>query len=1211
MHLKLLELTGFKSFPEAKVEFPSGITAVVGPNGTGKSNVVDAVLWVLGEQSTKTLRSDRMEDVIFNGTQVRKPLGMAEVSLVMSGVTEGGFSDVMITRRLYRNGDSEYLINKTACRLKDIRSLLLDTRAGIKGHSVIEQGRLQQILDASPQDRRALIEETAGIVRYKKQKAEAIRKLEATEQNLVRVRDIIGEVRKQLNSLERQARQAKSYQNLQQETRNLEIRLWAMDYRQLQQERSAVEAELGELALQEAVLTKEEGAASVRLEEAKLRLRAGETSIGQLREQVSRLERSKAEALTAVEVQRKSQALLGQQRTQAEADIRQLVEFRDQHQADLEAKQGALVQARTELGQDETALAELEEHGRTLAQRRAAAMEQEDQGRRAIVDLAVQVAGARNALTELDRRRQEAGQRTERNAREVQALERQLRQEQEECARVARRRDELEAQRKIRQDEEASLRLQMQESSEQLREVERTISRKQQELAGMTSRLRTLEGMFREETGYGRVGQEETTSLRRACAGLKTAVAEWLIVPPELERAVESVLGERLRGWLVDRPGEAKDAVRFIKEHGLGRGAFVPVTALDDQPSGERRSATWWASVQGQEGVLGRAIDLLHAHGEFTHALTCLFDGVVIVESLEHALHLWEVRPAPKEFGPTFVTVDGDILEPSGIVIGGVLNPEHGILQRRREIEQLEERLAVSTSFLKEQEANHAELVGKEATLKSALDNLMDLMKEDEGLHLAASTEEAALKQSMEHLAHRIEVVQAEQAMAEEEERNVENEIRVSRDALDRVLAAQQAQEISHGQIVRSRESLEEAVQQWQQQSAELRVAVERLRTTLHNEEDHIARVLHQLKEADGRIVSLRQHISSLEQQLQESQAEHDRNLAVFERMAVEAGRVQDAMIAAQEAHAAEVAHAQDIEEELARARHALVAARSSRMTVEIKRAEIATRMEAVEGTLTGTYQLSVEEALLRESRTPAGEAAEGDETQSLRTELQRLRERIERMGPINLAAIDEHRELEERYRFLTSQEADLTESIRSLKEIIARINRTTKEMFMETFTQLQEKFNDVFGRFFRGGRAELLLTEPEEADQATSEHQGDSTREPGVEIVAQPPGKRLKSIAMLSGGEKTLTAMALIFASFLIKPTPFCILDEIDAPLDEENIGRFTAVLKELAERAQFIVITHNKRTMAVADSLFGVTMEEPGVSKVISVRLADLQFA
>src|SRR6185295_11783687 len=958
MHLKVLELTGFKSFPEAKVEFPSGITAVVGPNGAGKSNVVDAILWVLGEQSTKTLRSERMEDVIFNGTQVRKPLGMAEVSLVFSGMADqlppgipvdmasvGGFSDIMITRRLYRNGESEYLINKTACRLKDIRSLLLDTRAGIKGHSVIEQGRLQQILDASPQDRRTLIEETAGIVRYKKQKMEALRKLETTQQNLLRVRDIIGEVRKQLNSMDRQARQAKSYQTLQQDARKLEIRLWVRDYRLLLQDRSGIETELAGLDVQEGALSAEEAASGVRLEEARLRLRAGEDAIGRMRDELLRMEQKKSEAVTSIEVQRKSQSLLGQQRTQAEQDIQQLIKDSRLAHAKMVEVQAQVAQAEGDLAQREGMLAKLEGTGTALARRRSETLEHEEQARKTILDLAMEVAGGRNAQAELERRLEEGLRRSERLALEERELQAQHMTETEKLRTCHQQRVEMETGLRARRAQEESLRVQTQQGEHRLREVDQQINLHQQEVAAVTSRLRTLRGVFREDTGYGREGEEEATSLRKACSGVQDALAEWLTVPRQLDRAVEAVLGERVRGWLVNEPGQVEEAIKFLKSRGLGRGAFVPLTARP-KTSDRQSSPNWWSSLRGRPGVLGRALELIQTRTESAHALDCLFARVVVVESLEVALQLWKDHSWSIQDGPVLVTLEGDIIEPSGVVTGGLLNPVQEVLQRRREIEELENKQAALANTVQTQQAGQSELIHEGESLKLAAQRLMQEIKEAEALVLTLSKDEAGLQESVDNLAHRLETVRSEQATAREERSRMDAELTAGSDRLAQIVERQGAQEAEHAKAGELRRAIEQEIEAWQRECADGRMAVEGLRTTLLHSREHLERLRQQQEEAETRIAGLRQQIDTIDSQLRESQAEFERQMASFQEMDAAGGRANSTLMTAQEAHAEELTQCRDLESDLARARQALVVARKSRTAVEIKRAEVATRME-------------------------------------------------------------------------------------------------------------------------------------------------------------------------------------------------------------------------------------------------------------------------
>lgn len=1225
MYVKSLELTGFKSFAEAKIEFPKGITAVVGPNGVGKSNVVDAILWVLGEQSTKTLRSERMEDVIFNGTETRKPLGMAEVSLIMSGIDEGKrdglpalpnqlseYHEVMVTRRLYRNGDSEYLINKALCRLKDIRSLFLDTRAGSKGHTVIEQGRIEQILNASPQDRRELIEETAGIVRYKKQKTEALRKLDATQQNLLRVRDIIAEVRRQLTSLERQARQAQAYQTLHQQARTLEIRLLTLDYRARLAARTAVETELAALDTRESGQMAEQARLARDLEEIRLRMTSADHSAGRIREELARVEHQQAQAVTAMEVERGRLELYERQRGQALEELAHLGMDREQAARTLAELEVRLSEGETSMAERARALAELEQAAQDLAVRRTALIEEEELSRRACLAVTVEVTNEQNNLAGLQGRHEEVRRRAERLAGEQTGVARQRGAASDRLREVVRSREAGERQLaalRAKRDATAQEGLDLEARR---RDTDHAISQEQAGLAAVESRLRALQGVIREEMGYGREGEEETTSLRAVCSGVREAVAEWLVVPPGLERAIEAALGERVRAWLVESPSDARPAIEFLKSKHLGRGAFLPIRPRRPAGAAGSQAGGWWPALQQEPGVLGRATDLLRTSGGPPDALSCLFEGIVLVDTLETAIDLWERAPWSAPEGPTLITLEGEGLDAAGVLTGGTAGETGGLLQRRRETRDLEVKRSTLAQALEERRRVHEQMLVAGEANRAEVQRLDEAIREADLRALASAKEEASLEQQVEALDRRIETIRTEQAAGEEEQAGIEAELEAGRRRLAQAAEETTVREARLAEATQALRKIDEEGHGLQQRIMDVRLAVAELRATFEHDKAELARLRKLQEEQAARAVALDQQLDSLAAATQRSQVERERNEALFQELERHAGQIKEGLIAAQEARARDDEIVRHVEGELAAAREALEASRSARTAIEVRRAEIRTQLAALEQTLAGTYQMSVEEALARvpaAGRSGDGEneaAAAGEEDHAaLREQLHKIRDRLSRMGAVNLAAIEEHRELEERYRFLTTQEQDLSHSITSLKEIISRINRTTKQMFLETFNELQQKFGEVFTRFFPGGRAELVLAEPQEGQEPGE----GSAEEPGVDIVAQPPGKRLKNITMLSGGEKTLTAMALIFASFLIRPTPFCILDEIDAPLDEENIGRFTGVLRDLAQDAQFVVITHNKRTMAVADSLFGVTMEEPGISKLVSVRLADLQ--
>jgi chromosome segregation protein len=745
-----------------------------------------------------------------------------------------------------------------------------------------------------------------------------------------------------------------------------------------------------------------------------------------------------------------------------------------------------------------------------------------------------------------------------------------------------------------------------------LTDVEQQLSSQSEELAAVDSHLRALRGVLREDMGYGRSGDEESTALK-TCDGVHDAVAEWLVVPAGLDRAVEALLGERVRGWFVDSPQAASHAIAFLMGKDLGRGTFIPQSPRwNAQAAG---SLDWWPGIAGQAGVIGRAVDLIEVEGHRTAARDYLFDRVVFVETLPEAVQLWEQQSWSAPDGPTFVTRAGEVLDAAGVVTGGQVSSTGGLLQRRREVLQLEARRTSLVESVEEARQRRERLLGESQALREEGRRVADALREGEMRGLSLHKDATGLQQFLGDLTQRIDMLMVDAQRGSLEVQRLEQEARSGKAQLAQWIAEKAGQE-SALQAVRDRLlQMDQGMHQLQQRLTEAQLAVQGIRTTREHQQSDLRRVRQEQQESLSRIETLSRQVESLRASLEQSREERERQEGVCRELGRASECVKAQLIEAQERQAQDMAQAHEIETTLDAVRKTVSALREARMSIEVRRAEVRTQLGTVESTLSGTYQVDPVSLAQSPGGAAASEPAQVEAESSagtpsapedeLREQLHKIRERLDRMGPINLAAINEHQELEERHRFLSTQEQDLSTSIASLKEIIQRINRTTKDMFATTFAELQEKFGEVFTKFFPGGRAELQLVEVPVEEGA----EGKGPQEPGVEIVAQPPGKRLKNITMLSGGEKTLTAMALLFASFLIRPTPFCILDEIDAPLDEENIGRFTAVLRELAGGAQFMVITHNKRTMGIADSLFGVTMEEPGISKLVSVRLNDLQ--
>ena len=1216
MNLKSLLVSGFKSFPEARLDFPQGITAVVGPNGVGKSNVVDAMLWVLGEQSTKVLRSERMEDVIFNGTESRKPLSMAEVSLVVSEVTRQeleavtgvmealpGNKELMITRRLYRDGESEYFINKIPCRLKDIRGLFWEARAGAKGHTVIGQGNIDQILSGSPQDRRTFIEETAGIGRFKKQKTEALNKLKTTQRNLTRVRDIIAEVQKQLRTLKRQAQQAEHYRKLKEEARALEIRLLRRDFEGLHLQRTHVESELARLALREAELMAEEARLMASYEEDKSALLRDGELVGRMQEELRQLERGIGQALTTMEVERNRADLFDQQRTQALQEQARLVAVSDQATTSIEHLQEQVQRSDGDVAHVTGQLTELEMEEQQRSERRTALRTRTEQSRQCLFDLTVERSQTESRLTHLETKQRELLNRL----REVQDDQARCRQERSNAQATLAERTVLlqRVTQRLAGDREKHeiLSAAALELEERIREVDQRRVQEQTNHAAAESRLRALQAVLQEELGYRQDQEGSDSSLRRVCRGVKEAFAERLKVPQEYEVAIEAALGEHVRAWVVHGIDDVLQALEFVSERGWGRVTFV--TAHPPVSSAESLLESW-PVLQKAKGVLGRAVDLIAVPDDLQETLHCLLGRVVLVDTLKDGLAAIE-HVSQADFGfLLLVTRTGEVIDPRGIVAGGSSGEASGLLQRRREVQSLEQTLSLMAQRVAGFDGQRQTVQERFETNKQELQTLEASLRESEMKQLVVEQERSALASRVQDLEKRLHANQTELDSCQAELAGVREHESLARARVEEIGQQHGEEERRLGELTTQLQEVDEAIRGLYDRLTETRLTLTTYRERHERARGDLDRLQEEERGRRTRLRSLAEQIESLQTQAGQSQEERRRAGSAFEELDARKTSLQGELRGVEERHADVLERTREHERGLNENRKQCSSTSETRRESDVQLAELRTRMQTIEETLTGTYGESMDEhgAGTLEPDVSREPGVEDEGPEAWRERLQAVRTRMDRMGALNLAAIDEYRELEERYRFLHEQEEDLSESIRSLQEIIERLNRTTNRMFQQTFEALQEKFGEVFSAFFAGGQAELVLVEPD------LEEQGEEVgMDPGVDIIAQPPGKRLKSLTMLSGGEKALTVLALLFASFLTKPSPFCILDEVDAALDEHNVVRFARFLPQLTSLSQFLVITHNKRTMEVADSLFGVTMEEPGVSKFVSVRIADFE--
>lgn len=1233
MRIQKIEVNGFKSFADREVVvLDDHVTAVIGPNGCGKSNIVDAMRWCLGEQRPKHLRGSGMADVIFAGSSTRGPAGMAEVTITFEN--EGDFpppysnyAEIAVARRLFRDGTSEYLINKVPCRLRDINEMLMGTGIGTRGYSVIEQGRVGQIVTSKPETRRHIIDEAAGITKFKAQKAAAERKMDQTRQNLLRVTDVITELEGRLGTLRRQAQKAERYKRYRTELRDLE--LWSAVHKFLELEMTG--RVLGDrrrdLDEQVAALRNESGSCEARIEAQRLELgelerrysNAQQRSFG-LENRISMLEQEKrfaaqereglqgsvSQARAEVEVVNRSleglrgelDGVLEQQTELGEGDgeggevtaAERLARRYDELNENLRDQQAGLEQLRAERAKVATSMAGLEAH---LASREEGLGELESRLTGLDADIEAERVGAGEEESRLSEARSALGSCDE------------------QLAALRQRRAELDAER-------AQLRDRLQSA-----EVEVETARK--ELLRARSRLQSLEEIqnrYRSCASGVQVVMEHREKLAEARPGAEGGavhgiMADYISAPAHLEPAVSAMLGDRLQGVVVDGPQVGAGGVELLKEMQEGRTTFLPRQCREPRPDAgsleaksgkvvgwsDPNQSSGGSSIQvvdaksepGLEGdgVLGRLSDLVEVDAQMRPLAEVLLGDTVVVDRLPRALELWQQR-SPNQ---TLVTLEGDRVEPSGVVVGGSSDAlDSALLQQKREIRELAEIASQLEEEFKTVKARQQGLAERLAEVEDGRENSEAEVLAAEKAKLGAAQDVEASEQLLARSQRQLESLETTrgQVSASLTERRAERErtqqeLTNARETLPRLET-----ELEQGQqrlvdLGSERETVaaelteaKVALARWQQQRDALSATRGRLEKQVEAERERVERL--QKAAADGaeRMDELARSIEDFEREHAEKIEEH--KAATAEKTT------------AKEAYDAAKVEVDELEVSVRNLRRELDEEREKLNEVELGVRELELERKHLEGDLRDRFDVDLQEILVDFHHRKMISKVEKERQK----ELKRI---LSRMGEVNLTAIREYEEVSERFEYLTGQRADLENALSQLQDAIDRINKTTRERFRETFHQVNETFQQMFPRLFSGGRAELVMTDPNDLLGT------------GVDILAQPPGKKIASLELLSGGEKALTAVSLIFAIFLIKPSPFCLLDEVDAPLDEANVGRFCGVVRELSDRTQFIVITHNKRTMEIADRLYGVTMQQRGVSKLVSVNLrravADASFS
>jgi chromosome segregation protein len=1216
VRLKSLELHGFKSFVDkTAIRFQPGITAVVGPNGCGKSNVVDAMRWVMGEQSPRRLRGKGMDDVIFAGSEGRAPVGMAEVVLSFDN-SQGtappafaAYSEIQVSRRLYRTGESEYLLNKVPCRLRDVQDFFRDTGIGAKGYTIVEQGRIAEIVSAKPEERRSLIEEAAGIGKYKARRREAESKIESTQQNLLRVNDVLTEIRRQISSIERQARKAARYKRLRETLRVLELSLASDERREIGESVQGCETELLGLrdraTAEELRLAERELAVQnerIGLAECERALSSGNEELLALRGQIKDCEgqiefgRREREALAELAAARLAEVEgLREQRAVREREVSEL-------EAELRSVEQAVSTERESLAAAEAKVAEARESQRQLESQREAASAAQVEVLTAVARAEDRGAAIDDRSAELEARLRSADEGLEvgqseaaRADREQRALEEGLRNLLAERDRLmGLLRDAIEAQRT---------------ATERARRADDHLRATRELLEGRRARLVSLREVVERHDdvaeGTRRLLASGDEARRRF--GVRALVRDVLEVDPDLERAVEAVLAERGEALVVERPEGALAALAELRSERSGRGLFLSVPPQGVEPAG---------FVPLGEPLLGR----VRAREGYADLVRGLFAGVNLVDDLREVLRIYGGRRLPA----TFCTRDGDVLTPDGVVRGGAA-AEGGGLSRVREVRDLDQEV---TALELRARAEHTAQREAEQTLARSTDELENLRNRHHTAALAVANHEKDLERSRERVkslgeVHETRVQERSELLAELESLREEHGrlTQALAEARERRLAGQRALDalgLRIGSAGRELMRLETVAAEQRAQHAHraerrdrVFASAERARAALSDTDTWIARREQEIATAEGRRAELAAIIeaarATLEARLQDEErarAEHDGRREAYERASAAVSALEEGL---RELRAAisrtrdEASRSELRLRELEMKREHLDTATREKWSVELASWELPPIAE--EGATPEPVPVAVTEAPAEEGdEETAVDAAREARANALlarspaperRERLAEVRKKLEALGDVNLGAIEEHEELKERSRFLSEQKNDLETTLTSLRDAIARINRTSRQRFRETFEAVSKRFSENFPRLFRGGRASLSLTESEDVLEA------------GIEIMAMPPGKRLQNVNLLSGGEKTLTAIALLVAVFQVRPSPFFLLDEVDAALDDANVGRFNEIVRELASESQFVLITHNKRTIEIADVLYGVTMERKGISTIVSVEM------
>jgi chromosome segregation protein len=1203
MILKKLEIIGFKSFfDRASIEFPSGISAVVGPNGCGKSNIVDALRWVMGEQSVKQLRGKSMEDVIFSGTNGHPPLNMAEVTLTLSNDNGSApeefkdYTEIMLTRRLYRSGESAYLLNKQPCRLKDIHNVFLGSGMSAKSYAVIQQGRIGAITEANPEERRFFLEEAAGTTRFKNRKVEALRKVEATNQNLLRLSDIISEIKRQMNGLKYQARKAARYKKYQDRVKNLDIRLALHHYLEFTRQIEETDTLLAQLRDADIDHTTQLQKLDAAVEEIKLQRWQKNQEISEQKNQhfetqrnIDRLENDLAHlsddvnrlaeemlklGLVQKEIEEKN-SKIGTEIEQGENHNNRLTEEIHIVRADLENERSAALKIKDQWS---TLNQELENHKNNL------------------LDLTAQEAQYKNIYQNAYNNKE--------------SLKRRLKSTEEETKMANKKAAKAQEQEVTAKKNLATLKKEINTISKSVETVQRQIAKNSQTLSQQIKQVQTLEleknkirskyntlkkmednfewykdgvkAIMKNSIHSGKLDKLESKGTGSKMDGILGLMADIIEPEPSFEIAVEAALGESLQYVIVNDQQSGLEAIDYLQAHNAGRSGFVPISSIKQLESKQENESD-------RQNNLLKHVTVKPNFEKIAHAL---LGHVVVATGMDEALKLHNINGAQQ----TIVTQDGDIISPQGIMIGGSQEKVSGILAKKQELQELQRQNKQYTQQLESAREAQKDIEDEVRKTESQLQKLIDQKNHFQQQEIEAEKALYKASEDLKHTLRHLEIVKLEREQLLGEKIDIDDEMAKYNMAVNEI-----SNEIEIAQQTVSEKSEQMSAVSSKMEEFNQKVVDHKLKlTTLAARLDNGNNTLRRLREfqEDG-IKQVEQLADDMTRKKQKELAsknkieEHHQTLSdMYKEM-----KVVEQAIARTEAdyHTIDaklkdsdtiISEIQNKRESVLKKLHLLELEQSQRC---LQRDNIASRLEERYHEPFSEYQA---ELVSLSNSEKTGEMTPAEMTpEKMEDELVLLTKRIATLGDVNLGAIHEYENLKDRFNFLCEQRDDLNQAVEDLQQVIKKIDRITHQRFMQTFDSVNEILNDVFPRLFEGGSAKLMLTNP------------DDPLETGVEYMIHPPGKKLTRMSLLSGGEKALAAIAFIFSLYLLKPASFCLMDEIDAPLDDANIYRFNSLLKLIGEKSQIVMVTHNKKSMEFADTLFGITMEKKGISKIVSV--------